>query len=156
MADMMAFDAASWGPWAWIAGGLLLVGLEVLAPGAFMLWLGIAALLTGGLLFLVALGWEASALTFAVLAVGSVLLGRWLSRRRPAVPQSEPMLNRRGDALVGRMVLLEEPIERGRGRARIDDTVWRLEGPDLPAGQRVRVVGADGSLLRVEAAAPAA
>jgi inner membrane protein len=148
----MSLEFAMLGPWAWIAGGVLLVGLEVLAPGAFMLWLGIAALLTGALLFVLPMPWEATALVFALLAVGSVLLGRWLSRRQPARTVPEPMLNRRGDVLVGRTVLLEEAIHQGRGRARIDDTVWRIEGPDLPAGERVKIVGVDGALLRVRAA----
>lgn len=148
----MPIDDLLSGPWGWIIAGVLLVGLEVLAPGAFMLWLGIAALVTGALLFVVTLPWEATALVFAVLAVGSVLLGRWLSRRRPALARPEPVLNRRGDSLVGRVVLLEEAIDQGRGRARIDDTVWRIEGPDLPVGRRVRVVGVDGALLQVQPA----
>lgn len=147
----MGLETMMPGPWLWIAAGVVLVGLEVLAPGAFMLWLGFAALLTGGLLFVVPLPWEATALVFAGLAVASVLLGRWLSRRRQAPSGPEPMLNRRGESLVGRIVLLEEAIHQGRGRARIDDTIWRIEGPDLPAGQRALVVGVDGALLRVKA-----
>ena len=138
------------GPWAWIAVGVVLVALEVTAPGAFMLWLGIAALVTGLVLFVVPLGWEMAALLFAVLAASSVLAGRYVTRTgRPST--DEPMLNRRGDALVGRVVVLEEPIRQGRGRVRIDDTVWRIEGIDTPAGDRVRITGVDGALLRVEA-----
>jgi membrane protein implicated in regulation of membrane protease activity len=140
------------GPWAWIAAGVVLVALEVAAPGAFMLWLGVAALLTGLVLFLVPLGWEFAALLFALLATASVLVSRYATRNRMA-PSPEPMLNRRGDALVGRVVVLEDPIVQGRGRVRIDDTVWRVEGADAPAGDRVRITGVDGALLRVEKAA---
>jgi membrane protein implicated in regulation of membrane protease activity len=147
----MTIDLGSMGPWAWIVGGVLLVALEVLAPGAFMLWLGLAALATGLILFVHPLGWELAFLVFAVLALGSVILGRWISRRRGPDPGPEPMLNRRGGALVGRELVLEAPIDQGRGRVKIDDTVWRVEGPDMPAGQRVRVTGVDGALLRVEA-----
>ena len=139
------------GPWAWIAVGVVLVALEVTAPGAFMLWLGIAALITGLVLFIVPLGWEVAALLFAVLAAVERRLPAATSPAPAAPPSDEPMLNRRGDALVGRVVVLEEPILQGRGRVRIDDTVWRIEGLDTPAGDRVRITGVDGALLRVEA-----
>jgi membrane protein implicated in regulation of membrane protease activity len=139
----------AWGPWTWIVAGVILTGLELVAPGAFLIWLGIAALLTGLVLFLLPLGWELTLLVFALLAVASVFVGRWVTRDKNRGSSGEPLLNRRGDALVGRIVVLEGPIEQGRGRVRIDDTVWRVEGPDLPAGSRVRVDGVDGALLRV-------
>ena len=144
----MAF-LVSLGGWAWIALGVILMALEVAAPGAFMLWFGLAALATGLLLFVAPLSWEWALLAFAVFAVASVLAGRWLGRSKgPAQP--EPMLNRRGEALVGRTLVLDEPVSQGLGRVRSDDTVWRVEGPDLPAGQRVRVAGVDGAMLRIE------
>ncbi|MFO1147058.1 MAG: NfeD family protein [Alsobacter sp.] len=139
----------AWGPWAWIVAGVILTGLELVAPGAFLIWLGVAALLTGLLLFVLPLGWEMTLLLFAMLAVASVFVGRWATRDKTRSAAGEPLLNRRGDALVGRVVVLDGPIEQGRGRVRIDDTVWRVEGPDLPAGARVRVDGVDGALLRV-------
>jgi membrane protein implicated in regulation of membrane protease activity len=137
------------GPWAWIAIGVVLVAIEVFAPGAFMLWLGIAALLTGLVQFVLPLSWEMAALLVAVLAAGSVVLGRYVTRTGRA-SSPEPLLNRRGDALVGRVVVLDDAIVQGRGSVRIDDTVWRVEGTDAPAGVRVRITGVDGALLRVE------
>lgn len=140
---------ASLGGWAWIALGVVLMALEVAAPGAFMLWFGLAALATGLLVFVLPLSWEWALLVFALCAVVCVLIGRWLGRSSgPAEP--EPLLNKRGAALIGRTLVLEEPVEQGRGRVRIDDTIWRVEGPDLPAGQRIRVAGVDGALLRIE------
>ena len=46
----------------------------------------------------------------------------------------QPLLNRRGEQLIGRIATLTEPIKDGRGRVRIGDTMWRVSGPDLPAG----------------------
>jgi membrane protein implicated in regulation of membrane protease activity len=48
--------------------------------------------------------------------------------------------------------MLLEPISGGYGRARVGDSVWKVSGPELPAGTRVRVTGADGTVLTVEAA----
>ncbi|WP_460450641.1 NfeD family protein [Alsobacter sp. SYSU BS001988] len=137
------------GPWGWIIAGLVLVGVEVLAPGAFMIWLGLAALLTGLVSFVIAMSGEAAALTFAALAIGCVAVGRNLTRDRgPKRP--EQVINDRGSALVGRLFVLDEPLQEGRGRVRVDDTVWRIEGPDLPAGTEVQVIGVDGTLLKVK------
>ena len=137
------------GPWGWVIAGLLLMGLELLAPGAFMVWLGLAALVTGGLLFLVRMPVEVTLLVFAALAVLAVLLGRRLVG--PPRQSGESALNDRAAKLIGRTFVLEEPISEGRGRVRVDDTLWRVEGPDLPAGAQVRVVGMDVMLLKVEA-----
>lgn len=139
----------SLGPWGWIIAGLVLVGLEVLAPGAFMLWLGLAAIATGLVTFVVTLSAEGTALLFAALAIGSVAIGRQFMRDTRAKPRDR-VINDRGFALVGRHVILTEAIAEGRGRVRIDDTVWRVEGPDLPSGTEVKVVGVDGTLLKVK------
>jgi len=143
-------SALAIGPWGWVIAGLLLMGLELLAPGAFMVWLGLAALVTGLLLFVVDMPVEATLVVFAALAVLAVLVGRRLVG--PSRQQGESALNDRAAKLLGRTFVLEEPIREGRGRVRVDDTLWRVEGPDLPAGAQVRVTGLDGMLLRVEAA----
>ena len=61
----------------------------------------------------------------------------------------QPLLNRRAEQYVGRVFTLQEPIVNGRGRLRVDDTVWRVEGEDCPAGTAVEVTGVDATLLRV-------
>jgi membrane protein implicated in regulation of membrane protease activity len=73
--------------------------------------------------------------------------------RKVGPPNEAPLLNRRTEALVGRVFTLERPIVDGVGTVRIDDTIWRVRGPDGPAGSRVRVVHADGANLAVEPAA---
>lgn len=138
--------------WAWIILGIVLVGVELLAPGVFFLWLGLAALATGLTDAVVGLSWQASTLLFAVLSVAAVLVGRAISP--PSVQQDDAsgLLNRRGEALVGRVFVLEAPIVSGEGRIRVDDSSWRITGPDQPAGSRVRVVRIDGATLIVEGA----
>ena len=138
------------GAWNWLIAGLLLIGVEVLVPGVFMLWLGLAALLVGLLAFVVDLHWQTQILLFAVFAAAAVPVWRRLARRSKA-EISNPFLNRRTDALVGRVFTLEKPIQDGSGTVRIDDTIWRVTGPDTPAGSRIRVVKADGAMLTVAA-----
>lgn len=146
--DIASFLAS---PWSWIAlGGVLLV-LEVAAPGASLIWLGIAAAVTGLLSFAFALGWEIQVALFAVLSVASVIVGRRLAPSRDKA-SDRPFLNRRADALVGRVLVLERAIADGYGMVRVDDTVWRCAGPDLPAGAKVTVTRADGAVLTVEPA----
>ena len=141
---------ASLGPWVWIIAGAILLALELAVPGAFMMWLGIAATLVGAVSFVVTWSWQWQCVAFAVFALASVPLWR---RFAPQVaPASEaPMLNRRTEALVGRIFTLEKPIVDGTGTVRIDDTIGRVHGSDRDAGSRVKVTRADGASLTVEA-----
>ncbi|WP_133477342.1 NfeD family protein [Cognatilysobacter segetis] len=133
----------------WAILALALIAAEVLAPGAFMLWLGIAAAITCGIVFLVpdlAPVWQI--VVFSVLSIASVLVYRRMSRGRD-VESDRPSLNRRAEQLVGHVVPLATPIVAGRGRVQIADALWDVEGPDLPAGERVRVIGVRGMTLEV-------
>ncbi|WP_218823600.1 NfeD family protein [Inquilinus limosus] len=135
--------------WWWIAGVVLLI-LEVMVPATFFLWLAISAGIVGLLSWLVpSIGWEFQVLIFAVLSVISVVAWRaWLKPHTEASDQ--PTLNRRGEQYVGRVVTLSEPIANGVGRIRIADATWGVEGPDLPAGTRIRIAAVVGTRFRVE------
>jgi membrane protein implicated in regulation of membrane protease activity len=142
---------AQFGNWNWFIAGGLLLAIEVMVPGTYMLWLGLAAIATGVIGFILPLSWQVLIVVFAVLAIISVLIGRKLQPR--AEPESDkPFLNRRADAFVGRVFTLEEPIVSGTGRVRVDDTTWRVTGPDCPAGTKVKVDRADGATLIVSPA----
>ena len=140
------------GTWNWLIFGFILMALELLAPGVFMFWLGLAALLVGVLSFVFNPSWQTQLIMFSVFAVAAVPLWRRFALKSGAASESNPFLNRRTDALVGREFTLEKPIIDGSGTVRIGDTVWRVAGPDTPAGSRVRVVKADGASLTVAAA----
>jgi membrane protein implicated in regulation of membrane protease activity len=143
---------ASLGTWNWLILGVVLMALELLAPGIFLFWLGLAALLVGLVSFAFDLSWQLQILLFALFAAAAVPLWRRLARSSAALPKDNPFLNRRAAALVGRVFTLEKPIIDGAGTVRVDDTVWRVAGPDTPAGSRVRIVEADGANLTVAAA----
>jgi membrane protein implicated in regulation of membrane protease activity len=140
------------GTWNWLIFGFVLMALELIAPGVFLFWLGLAALLVGLVSFALHPSWQAQLLMFAVFAAAAVPVWRRLARGSSAASVSNPFLNRRTDALVGREFTLEKPIIDGFGTVRIDDTIWRVAGPDAPAGSRVRIVQADGANLTVAAA----
>ncbi|MET0548584.1 MAG: NfeD family protein [Xanthomonas sp.] len=137
---------------AWGALTLLLFAAESLAPGAFMLWMGFAAaavflavLVLPDLSLLLQVG------AFVVLSFVSIQVYRTWFRNRGRV-SDQPLLNRRAEQLIGRVVTLDQPIHGGRGRAKVDDAFWVVGGPDLPAGSAVRIVGVDGMTLLVQAA----
>ena len=140
------------GTWNWLIFGVILMALELIAPGVFLFWLGLAALLVGLTSFAFNPSWQVQILMFAVFAAATVPVWRRLARSHHGASKSNPFLNKRADALVGRVFTLEKPIIDGAGTVRIDDTVWRVAGPDTPAGSRVRIVQADGASLTVAAA----
>ena len=139
--------------WFWWAVAMLLFAAEAMLPGTFMLWLGFAAIGTG-LVHLVVPGLDATSqwFVFALLSLVAVGIGWYLRRRHPVGASDQPLLNRRADQLIGRVLPLESAIIDGRGRVKIDDAFWAVQGPDLPIGTRVRVASVDGMSLRVLAA----
>ncbi len=146
----------SYGGWSWIVLGLVLLGLELVLPGGVLLWLGVAAIVTGLNTLLIGLSVPLQWVTFGALSLISV--GAWMlwSRKRYGrdLPSESPLLNRRTARYMGREVVLAEPINDGFGRIQIEDSFWQVTGPDLAQGTRVRIVGAQGSVLIVEATAP--
>ena len=139
------------GTWNWLILSVVLMGIETFAPGVFMLWLGLAALIVGALSFGIAWSWQTQLIVFAALSIAMVPLWRYYSGRN-AKPTDNPFLNKRAEGLVGRVFTLEKPIVDGVGTVRIDDTVWRVSGPDTPAGTKVKIVKADGASLTVDVA----
>ena len=148
---MIAYVLENLGPWSWVIVGLVLMGLELVLPGAFLLWLGLAAMLTGLIDWGFGLSWQAAALVFALLSMLAVLIGRAVTRNRDEEGGGRPALNRRGESLIGHVFTLDTPIIGGCGRIRVDDSSWRIVGPDMPAGASVRVLRVEGATLVVEA-----
>ena len=141
-----------WDVFAWAAIALLLFAAEALAPGAFMLWLGFAAVAVFlGVLLIPGIPVLAQAAAFIVLGFVSIQVYRKWFRTRER-QSDQPALNRRTAALVGRVVSLERAIVDGRGRVQIADAYWEVTGPDLPEGAVVRIVGGDAMSLQVEQA----
>ncbi len=136
--------------WAWLIVGLVLLGLELLAPLTYFLWLGVSALVTTVIIYLMPeTTWQMQFLIFSGLSVISIVL----SRKYLVNKQTEsdvPNLNRRGQQYVGRIFTLSENIEQGTGKIRVDDSYWSVTGPSLPKGTEVRVTGADGPVFSVE------
>src|SRR4029079_18014801 len=115
-------------------------------------WLGLVCVLVGLWSLAITRSGQTHLLMFAVFAVAAVPAWRHFARSASSRSASNPFLNKRTEALIGREFTLEKPIVDGTGTVRIDDTIWRVAGPDAPAGSRVRVVQADGASLTVAVA----
>jgi membrane protein implicated in regulation of membrane protease activity len=143
---------ASLGAWNWIILGGILLAVELIAPGTFILWLGVSAILVGLISFAIDWNWQEQGIAFAILAVASMVFWWKLvrPRRQDKEASDQPFLNRRAQGLVGRVFTLDKPIVDGAGTVRIGDTIWRVTGPDCAAGSRVKIARADGAMLFVE------
>ena len=138
--------------WHWWVAAIVFVVIEAFAPGTMFLWMGVAAGIVGlVVLVLPEINWQFQLLIFAACAVVSAVGWRAYQRRHPT-ETDHPALNRRGERYVGRTFTLEEPVVNGQGKIRVDDSTWKIEGEDLPAGSKVQVVGVEGTVLKVEPA----
>jgi membrane protein implicated in regulation of membrane protease activity len=144
----------SLGAWSWIILGGILLAVEVMAPGTFILWLGVSAILVGLISFAIDWSWQEQGVAFAILAIASLVMWWKLVRRgrKDSDANDQPFLNRGAQGFVGRVFTLDKPIVDGAGTVRIGDTVWRVTGPDCAAGSRIRIARADGATLYVEQA----
>ncbi len=137
------------GAWNWLVLSVALFILETLVPGVHFVWFGVAATAVGVMALSVDIAWQWQLVLFGVIALSSVLFFRRYARPAQA-PSEQPDLNIRGRYYIGRIVSIEEAIVSGRGRARVGDSLWSVEGPDMPAGARAKVVGMNGTVLVVE------
>jgi inner membrane protein len=138
------------GPWFWwIVAGILLLA-EMAMPGFFMLWLAVAAALTALADMIFHLSWIGEVFTFAALSMITVLATWRLVMGQRNMKSDSPHLNQKHTGFVGKSFILNQPIINGSGKIRVEDALWDVDGPDLPAGVRVKVTGVDGLRLVVE------
>ena len=137
--------------WHWLTFAILLIILEVFSPGAFFLWLGIAAGCVGIVMLIRPdISWQTQMVVFAVLSVASIVSWRWTRSFFPPQEAEVPNLNRRAEQYVGRTFTLSEAIVNGTGKIHVDDSSWRVRGEDSPVGTQVVVTGVDGIIFDVK------
>jgi len=146
---------AELGAWNWMILAAILFVLELTAPGIFFMWFGLAAVATGLITFRYDIGWQWQLIVFCALSLAAVLLANKYLRGHP-LESERPLLNERATQLIGQTFDLIDPIVNGRGSVKIGDSIWRVEGPELPQGARIKVIGADGTVLKVVPASAAA
>ena len=136
--------------WLWLIGGVLLLIAEVIAPGFFLVFVGVAAIVTGIFALLFGLGLAPQLALFAIYAIIAVMIGRRFYANRNT-GSADPLLNDRAGRLVGRVVTVVQPVDEHGGRVRVGDSEWSARGGPAAAGERVRITGIDGNCLKVEA-----
>ena len=136
----------------WIAAAVFLI-LEIFAPGVVFVWMGISAGIIGAALFAFPdLAWELQFSVWGILAVASAVVGRNYIRRNP-IKTDEPNLNKRGDQYIGRTFTLDKDLENGMGKIKVDDSIWKVEcDSDLKKGTKIKVVGLDSVIFKIEKA----
>jgi membrane protein implicated in regulation of membrane protease activity len=135
--------------WVWLTLGLVLAGLEMLLPGVYLIWLAAAAIITGVLTVTLDLSLPFQVIDFVFLSLIIAFSAKRILRDRP-IESSDPLMNQRGARLVGETAVVVQAIEHGSGRIKLGDSEWIARGPNVAAGERVRVSGSEGAVLLVE------
>lgn len=146
----MTFSAVFDSYWYWLSAALLLLLLEILIPGAFLMWIGLGAAGVGVFLFVfpgAALAWQLIALAISVTA--AVLLGAtWQKQSRQKNPHA---LNQGLESYVGRPAMASEDFVQGQGRIRLEDSSFSAYSDEvIKASQAVRIVAVDTMGFKVK------
>jgi inner membrane protein len=136
--------------WLWMIGGVLLLIAEVIAPGFSLIFVGAAGIATGLLSLALGLPLVLQLAVFVVMAFLAVRIGgkRFYASRYDYT--SHPGLNDPSQRLLGRVVVVTQPVDSNGGRVRLGDSEWSARGAPAAVGDRVRVVDIDGNCLKVE------
>ncbi len=135
--------------WHWWVIAVLLLVIELLSPGFFFLWMAISGFVTGCVVLLLpSISLDMQVLIFSVLAVASILFWKIYGKKHPT-ETDKPLLNKRSAQFIGRVFTLIEPIENGYGKIKVDDSIWKVQGKDCDIGDKVKVIEADGVILKV-------
>ena len=137
------------GPWSWWVVGFILLALEIVVPGVFFLWLGIAAVITGTIALITPMSWAIQFAIFAGLSLVLAIVGRRFYAGH-SKPEDNADLNERGRQFIGQTFVLTDDMVGGQGRVKIGDTYWIVQGQEnQPAGSEVTIVGVDSSVLKI-------
>ena len=135
--------------WLWMIGGILLLIAEVIAPGFFLVFIGVAALATGAFTLLFGMPLAFQLILFTIYALVAVMIGRKVYANQ-AADSSDPLLNDRAARMVGKSVTVIAAVDEHSGRVRVGDSEWSARGGPGRPGERVRITGVDGNCLLVE------
>jgi membrane protein implicated in regulation of membrane protease activity len=137
--------------------GLVLLAIEIIHPGVFLL-IPASVVLGSGILYLVLPDFLLNTIygpaVVIFLAVAAALLTIPYYRR---IAPTHPPMSTTADGLTGEVGVLIAPVRPDslQGKVRIRSEVWsaRADHP-IPAGTHVRIVSGEGVSVRVEAIEP--
>jgi membrane protein implicated in regulation of membrane protease activity len=136
--------------WYWWVIALVLLAIEILAPGFFFLWMAISGFVTGAMVLLIpSASMNVQVFVFSVLSVVAIIVWKFYGKKHP-IASDHPLLNKRGDQYIGRVFSLYEPIKNGQGKIKVDDSIWKVHGEDCNIYSRVKVIAVRGTVFEVE------
>jgi membrane protein implicated in regulation of membrane protease activity len=136
--------------WNWWVLALILLVVELLAPGFFFLWMAASGFVTGCLLLLVpAIDIKLQVFIFSMLSIAAITAWKLFGKKHP-ITTDHPLLNKRGAQYIGRVFSLYKPIENGEGKIKVDDSIWKVHGEDCDINAKVKVIATRGTVFDVE------
>lgn len=139
--------------WNWFAFSLALIILDLIIGANFaLLCFGVAS---GGVGLLLAMklpiSWPWQVSLFAILSLLSFGLWYIVINKHRKPPEAND-LNMGYQKHIGHIYTVITPIKDGEGKVRIGSSPWRVIGPDLPKGAKVKVISVHESTFVVKEA----
>lgn len=144
---------STWGVWSWMSLGVILMILELLVPGTFLIWFGLGAILTGLTVLMVSgLTLSTQVLVFVIMSLICVAFGIFVYAKVFGKNKEEELNQKTGaNRYIGSRFTVIEPIKNGRGKIAVGDSVWiAISNKDFKKGDEITVTGVKGTQLIVE------
>ena len=135
--------------WMWAIAGVIILIAELIAPGFFLLFIGAAAIATGLFTLLFDLSLAPQLVLFALYSALAVMLGKRFYAQ-PDTAEQQLGLNDPSRRMIGKSVVVVDPVDEHGGRVRVGDGEWTARGGPAAVGERVTVIAVDGNCLTVE------
>ncbi|MDI1346265.1 MAG: NfeD family protein [Pseudolabrys sp.] len=136
-------------PWLWAIGAVIAAVLEIVVPGAYLIWIAAGAAITALACFAFALALTTQLIVFIVASSVACVAGYFVYQRLITPAAGAAALNQRGLEMIGAHGVIFEAVVNGQGKVSLGDSVWIAEGPDMPAGSAVVVTGLRGTIVIV-------
>lgn len=138
-------------PWIWAIGALAAAVLEIVAPGAYLIWIALGAAITALACFAFDLALTTQLVIFIVASSAACLIGYFVYQKLITPRAGNLPLNQRELEMIGAQGIVFEAIVNGQGKVSLGDSVWIAEGADMPVGTAVIVTALRGTVVVVAA-----
>lgn len=134
----------------WIIAGVILIVLELVAPGLIIIFFGIGALLTGIVSWILPLSIQWQLAIFLFSSIVSLLVFRKYIKQKLFEKTEENSIDEFEEEFIGKQAVAVADFTNGAGRVSFKGTEWNARSEDaILAGELLTIIARESITLIV-------